>query len=178
MQPLKKEITKGKKAKGRNLFQVLIIAYCSVPSRGGVGLTSDDRDSFPESLLNRVLNVCKWLGSLPSVEPWSIKLLCELDALSSALLPGKLSWLPVLRASSSMLVRVSSWSSTGSRDDLKVKYTCNHVNAITEKKIPTMKQIWILPAGKTKTVLNEESFSCLHQSLKGGYIIKLFQLVL
>lgn len=82
--------------------------WIGVPSTDGVGL--DDNESFPESLLICDLYVQNSLGlTLPSVEPWSIKLLCELDGLSSSvLLPGKLLWLPVLRASCSMLVSESS----------------------------------------------------------------------
>ena len=82
--------------------------WIGITSTDGVGL--DDKESFPKSLLNHDLYVQNSLGlTLPSVEPWSIKLLCELDALSSSvLLPGKLLWLPVLRASCSMLVSESS----------------------------------------------------------------------
>ena len=44
--------------RGRNRVPCRDQDYNGVPSTGGDGLTSDDRDSFPESLLNRDLNVC------------------------------------------------------------------------------------------------------------------------
>lgn len=89
-----------------------------VPSRGGVG-ASEDMDSVPESLVTRDLNVgSKPAGpSLPSERPWSMKLPWELDSLPS--FPGRLSWLPVFKASCSKFVRESIWSSMASRLGLR-----------------------------------------------------------
>lgn len=105
----------------------MIIVYCRVFFRGGVGLTSDDKDLFLELFLNRVLNVFKWFGLLFFVELWLIKLFCELDVFSLVFLFGKLLWLFVLRVFLSMLVRVLSWFLIGLRDGFKVKYICNYL---------------------------------------------------